>query len=89
MKFNCGSCGKIDEAVFDGYLFGDRLLEGVKFAARKNDDGSCEVRLMEPGTLAVPDEKHWMSLAKKFAEQNDVLECPACYGQAVPDDMLA
>jgi len=89
MKFDCDNCGKIDEAVFDGYPFGDRLLEGVQFIARKNDDGSCEVRLTEPGMLAGLDEKHWMSRAKTFAEKNDVFECPICHGQVVPDDMLA
>lgn len=68
MKFDCLKCGKIDEALFDGYHFGDRTLEGVMFKARKHDDGSCDVELAEGEWQKDPylsklDEKYWMAQA--------------------------
>lgn len=92
MKFNCDTCGKIDEANFDGYDFGDRLLEGVKFTASKADDGTCIVRPATPdddGYLNSLNKKQWLDAAKRYAEHNDLFECPGCGGEAVPDDMLA
>jgi hypothetical protein len=93
MKFDCETCGKIDEAYFDGYSVGDRILEGVMFVARKSDDGSCTVSLAG-GTwekdpyLAQLDKTYWMPMLEEYAGQNDVFECPACGGDVVPDDML-
>ena len=92
MKFDCEKCGKIDEAEFDGYPFGDRLLEGVKFVARKNDDGTCEVRPKgsdDEAYLGTLNKKMWLDRAKTFAEAYDIFTCPTCGGDAVPDDMLA
>ena len=91
MKFNCDTCGKIDEAKFDGYDFGDRLLEGTMFLATKADDGTCTVR---PATsdddawLNNLNRKQWLAAAKRFAEENDIFICPQCGGDVVPDDML-
>ena len=94
MKFDCEKCGKIDEALLNGYLFGDRTLEGVMFKVRKNDDGTCKV---EPANgswdkdsyLRELNKEYWMKLAKEFAEQNDIFECPKCKNEVIPDDMLA
>lgn len=91
MKFDCETCGKIDEAEFDGYPFGDRLLEGVKFVAKKHDDGTCEVRPKSSDDttyLQSLNTKRWMKEAKTFAESNDIFICPVCGSDVVPDDML-
>jgi len=91
MKFDCETCGKIDEAIFDGYPFGDRLLEGVKFIAKKNDDGTCEVRTKGPDDdqyLEKLNMDYWLQMAKQFAEENDIFECPKCGGDVIPDDMM-
>jgi len=89
MKFDCEKCGKIDEAKFDGYPFGDRQLEGVMFVARKNDDGTCEVRAEDERDLHGLDKAYWLEMAKAFAEKNDIFTCPRCGDDVVPDDMLA
>lgn len=93
MKFNCEKCGKIDEALFDGYEFGDRILEGVKFKARKNDNGTCEVESVDiwenDPYLKGLNKEFWLNNAKQFAEKNDIFICPNCRRQVVPDDMLA
>jgi len=92
MKFDCETCGKIDEALFDGYFFGDRILEGVMFKARKNDDGTCEVESVDEWDkdpyLVGLNKELWMKRAKEFAEANDIFTCPTCKQDVVPDDML-
>ena len=91
MKFNCLNCGDIDEAIFDGYPFGDRLLEGIKFVAKKNDDGTCEVRPQNDiyfHYLGEINMKYWLGCAKTFAEQNDIFECPKCGEDVIPQDMM-
>lgn len=91
MKFNCDTCGQIDEAIFDGFYFGDRLMEGVKFIASKADDGTCTVRpATQDDEVCIADfnKERWLARAKLFAEHNDVFACPQCGGDAVPDDML-
>jgi hypothetical protein len=90
MKFDCEQCGKIDEAFLNGYAVGDRLLEGVMFIVRKNDDGKCRVRLhpdAEPYMQGLNKEM-WLERAKIYAEQTDIFECPKCAADVVPDDML-
>ena len=92
MNFDCEKCGKIKEAIFDGYPFGDRLLEGVKFIASKNDKGKCTVRPLgsdDEAYLANLNKKQWLAAAARFAEENDIFECPTCGGEVIPDDMLA
>jgi len=87
MKFDCEKCGKIDEARFDGYgqgAFPD--LQGITFVVTKNDKGKCKVRTLNDNDQA--DARIWMSVVKRWAEQNDVFDCPKCGGQVVPDDML-
>ena len=36
------------KAYFDGYGFGDKLLEGVAFCAEINDDGDLVVSFVDP-----------------------------------------
>jgi hypothetical protein len=92
MKFDCDKCGKIDEALFDGYGFGERILEGVMFKAKKRDNGTCVVDSVDKWEkdpyLSGLNKKHWMKLAKDYAEDNDIFECPTCKNDVVPDDML-
>ena len=91
MKFDCEKCGKIDNAIMDGYSFGDRLLEGVKFLVTKNDNGKCMVEPYHPDDksyLKTLNYNMWMKMAKESAETNDIFECPHCGSDVVPDDML-
>lgn len=92
MKFDCETCGKIDEVLMDGYSFGERILEGVKFKVKKNDDATCVVESVDDWDtdpyLRGLNEKHWMGAAKASAESEDFFECPTCHGDAIPDDMM-
>jgi len=88
MKFDCEKCGKMDEALLNGYDFGERTLEEVWFRVKKHDNGTCEVYPEDPKELHGLDQKYWLAQAKDFAEKNDVFTCPSCKGQVVPDDML-
>jgi len=36
-ELTCDSCGKIDYVLFEGYPFGDRMLEDVYFRATPNE----------------------------------------------------
>lgn len=62
------------EAYFDGYSFGDRLLEGVMFKAELLPDGYLEVSTA-PGSVTYMknlNEKKWLDEALKHAIDNDI-----------------
>ena len=92
MKFDCENCGKIDEALMDGYAFGDGTLEGVKFRVKKSDEGTYEITPVDNWEsdpyLVGLNKDHWLQIAKEYAEDNDIFECPTCHQDVVPDDML-
>lgn len=78
--FVCDACGPIDHIHFDGYAFGDRVLEGVIFrAAFKN--GKLVVTPIEGWGgpyLRTLSKAHWQKEAEAFAAENDVAQCPKC-----------
>ena len=89
-KLQCEDCGLIDHVLFDGYNFGDTLLEGVMFEARlvgKDATGAPEYAIV----VAKGHEAHWCKLnseywlaqAKEYIAGLDVAECPKCH-----DDVL-
>jgi hypothetical protein len=84
MKMNgfvCDKCGKIDYILIDGYGFGERILEGVKFRVFKKN-GKFSVESVEnwkkDGYLKQLNEKHWMKEAKAFIQDLDIAECSKC-----------
>lgn len=80
IKFVCDKCGEVKVATFDGYPFGDRLLEGVKFDAVLNDEGevSVSVRPEAEAYFADLNQKKWLAEAKRFIEGTDVVNCGVC-----------
>lgn len=92
MKFKCDNCGDIDEAIIDGYEIGDKILEGVKFKVRKNDDGSCNVESVDdwdsdPYLIGL-NKEYWIDLISKYCENQDIFFCPHCHNDVIPEDML-
>jgi hypothetical protein len=84
-------CGELDHILFDGYSFGDRLLEGVTFKAFLQD-GQIAVDTVDKWDtdpyLVKLNQAEIMDEALRFAQQNDIAECPICHGQidAQPQD---
>lgn len=60
-------------AYFDGYHFGDRLLEGVGFKAELTPTGFLEVSVAPHSVRYMEDlnEAKWLQSALEFAENND------------------
>lgn len=67
--------GPVEFAVFDGYSFGDRLLEGVMFKAwiDENDEIQVEPVPGNEGYLSDLNMGKWLKEAKTFAEEADRL----------------
>lgn len=61
-------------AYFDGYSFGDRLLEGVIFKAELLPDGFLEVSTAPRSASYMKslNENKWLEEALAFAIQNDM-----------------
>ena len=63
-------------AYFNGYNFGDKVLEGVYFEVRCLEDGRIEVSPVDEWSedpyLSWLSEKTWMKRALEFAEENDM-----------------
>lgn len=62
------------EAYFDGYSFGDRLLEGVMFKAELLPDGYLEVSTAPRSASYMKklNEKEWLDMALDHAINNDI-----------------
>ena len=60
----------IQTAYFDGYHFGDRLLEGVMFKVTVTEKGKLEVEPCPDAEDYLKDvnRKKWLGEAKKFAK---------------------
>lgn len=66
-KLQCDTCGVLDHVLFDGYAFGDTLLEGVMFEARLT--GQTDVETGSPMfdvKVAAGHEAHWNKLNQKY-----------------------
>lgn len=66
----------VDHAYFDGYNFGDTLLEGVMFEAKIVADGTMEVSITPDSKNYFEDlnTKLWLKAAQDYAEENDIFE---------------
>ena len=64
------------QAKFDGYSFGDRLLEGVMFIATIQDDGTMSVAVdpRHENYFNQLNTTMWLEKALDFAMRNDVFE---------------
>lgn len=90
VKLRCDDCGVIEYVLFDGYNFGDTLLEGVMFEARfagKDATGAFDYEVK----VAAGHEAHWSKLnapywlgqAKEYVPDLDIAECPKCHEDVV------
>ena len=63
----------VNEAYFDGYAFGDRLLENVTFKATIKN-GKLIVSVVESSRqyFSNLNQKKWLKAAKDYAKQNDI-----------------
>lgn len=71
-------------AYFNGYDFGDTLLEGVSFKATIDDNGHMSVAFTNPdgGYEQGLNQKKWLKEALAFAEENDMFfESPTLSGE--------
>ena len=61
-------------AYFDGYAFGDRMLEGVSFKAQIDADGHMSVAFTNPDGRYEQglNQKKWLKDALAFAEEHDI-----------------
>jgi hypothetical protein len=64
----------IKVAYFDGYGFGDRMLEGVPFKAEVTKDGKLKVSFAEPDGAYEQglNRKKWEKEALEYAETEDM-----------------
>lgn len=61
-------------AYFNGYNFGDRLLEGVMFKAIVNDEGDLRVEITDNCKKYFENlnKKKWLGEALDYAKNNDI-----------------
>lgn len=82
MKIICETCGEVDHLRFDGYGFGDRLLEGVMFEARMSGDGNVNVKVQLSDREYFNDlaAATWLAKAGDYVRHLDIATCPKCGG---------
>lgn len=76
MIFRCDNCGEVKQCIFDGYCFGDRLLEGVMFIGFI----SGEVRVSEESEVYFQqlNQQMWLEQAKEYLSRLDIGQCIFC-----------
>jgi len=82
--FKCEECGKeVDNLRLDGYLFGERILEGIIFIIKKRKNGKlyCADYPKTEYTNGL-NMKRWVQLCNEYLDDIDILTCPEC-GQDV------
>lgn len=92
MKLKCSNCGPVKQVKFDGYAFGDRMLEGVYFIGTWNEkNNSWSVKIHpddDDGYWEELNQELWLKRAEEFLaesiEQNDFgFGCTLCTGGGV------
>lgn len=74
-------CGEITHVIFDGYSFGDRMLEGVMFKASLNDNEVVVDTVEDWNThpyLIGLNRDHWVKEAERHIKDLDIATCPNC-----------
>lgn len=84
-KLICPKCGIIEHVSFDGYHFGDRLLEGVMFKAQiKNRQFEVTPQSSDDyDYLDNLNRAKWMRAAEEFISEYDVADCMKCNTQII------
>lgn len=80
MELNCETCGILEHVTVDGYIFGDRLLEGVDFIVKDNN-GKPNAIGVTPECQSYFDDlnkKKWLKICEDFCEDLDLATCPKC-----------
>lgn len=81
----CEKCGDLEFVLMDGYAFGDRLLEGVKFRVSPGVTKHGLKVVIDPGSadyFSDLNQKKWMREARQYAKKLDFGECPECGADA-------
>ena len=80
IKFRCDKCGLVRKASFDGYEFGERVLEGVMFDAVLDDKGKLTVSVqpIHKEYFSTLNQKKWLAEARDYVYEADVLNCGSC-----------
>lgn len=80
LKFECDKCGEIKKVEFDGYAFGDRLLEGVIFIGELDAKSRAVISISPDCKSYFRDlnQKKWLTEAKKYLEGTDIVSCFKC-----------
>lgn len=87
--WDCVNGCDIDYGLVDGYCVGDRLLEGVLFQCRKDDDDDWHVQI-DPDSedyFGLLDAERWLAEIREYCTRNDVWECPNCGCDVYPTDV--
>ena len=86
-SWNCETHGDINEVRFDGYDFGDRMLEGMYFRAKFGKENEFLEVFIEP---EFDDEywddlnkKKWLKEAEKHAKTMDFAYCVICNEECI------
>ena len=77
-NFICEQCGEIDHIVFDGYGFGDRLMEGVEFTLSSNGEVEAKGGWDNSNYLKQFNKEIWLTRAKSHISGYDIGYCPKC-----------
>jgi hypothetical protein len=85
MKFDCGNCGQIDHVIIDGYNYGDRLLEGVTFEVRRDDDGKFHSQVEEFSReyFSQFNQERYLNMINEGMEHEEFAICPTCGEEVV------
>jgi len=80
-KIFCDNCEKeLDFVLIDGYLFGDRLLEGVMFKISLSENGRTCIGVDSESEVYMKqlNWKYWKKQCEDFCTEYDLAECPYC-----------
>jgi len=83
VPFYCLKCEKhVDEVFVDGYIFGDRILEGVDFKVRNINGQPIVISdfANDPYFVGL-DTLYWIKECEEFCKGLDFAECMVCRGE--------
>lgn len=80
MALKCDNCGEITHVLVDGYLFGDRQLEGVMFIVMDIEGEPCcsGVKKEYDSYFMTLNRQYWIDACTDFCRELDIAECPIC-----------
>lgn len=84
----CDNKCNIDFIYVNGYDFGDRIMEGVKFKVRVVN-GKPECFGMDPDSepyMVQFDWKYWKQKCEDYCDDIDIAQCPQCKQDILVED---